>query len=315
MIQALQTQKVVALVGGVGGAKLAMGLARVLPPENLTIIVNVADDFWHYGLKICPDSDTVMYTLAGMVDPVNGWGIAGDTTHTLDQLRAYGDAPWFRLGDRDLATHIYRTERLREGARLTEVTAALSAAAGLKMRLLPVTDAPVETIVHTREHGALAFQAYFVKHRWQPTVTRLVYEGIESARPTPEVMDAIAQADVILIAPSNPWLSVEPMLAVPGLREAIMARDVPRVAITPIIGAQAVKGPAAKIMRELELEVSAKTVLDFYGSTINGFVDDCVNEPLTAGAHRVTAFNTLMHTDEDKAALATKILHWIINWD
>jgi len=311
----MSNQNVVVLVGGVGGAKLALGLAQILPPQNLTVIVNVGDDLWHYGLKICPDSDTILYTLSGLVDKNNGWGVSGDTVNTLEQLRVYGGDSWFRLGDRDIATHLYRTERLRQGARLTQVTAELATALGVNVRLLPVTDDRMETIVHTQEHGALAFQEYFVKHRWQPTLTRLEYAGSESARASAEVIEAIEQADVILIAPSNPYLSVEPMLRIAPLRELLISRAVPRVAVTPIIGAQAVKGPAAKIMRELNLEVSAETVARFYGNVINGFVTDTVNTPFVVDGVRTIALNTLMQTDADKAALANQILHWIMSWD
>jgi len=311
----MPNQNVVVLVGGVGGAKLALGLAQILPPQNLTVIVNVGDDFWHYGLKICPDADTILYTLSGLVDKNNGWGVSGDTVNTLEQLRVYGGDSWFRLGDRDIATHLYRTERLRQGARLTQVTAELATALGVNVRLFPVTDDRMETIVHTQEHGALAFQEYFVKHRWQPTLTRLEYAGSESARASAEVIEAIEQADVILIAPSNPYLSVEPMLRIAPLRELLISRAVPRVAVTPIIGAQAVKGPAAKIMRELNLEVSAETVARFYGNVINGFVTDTVNTPFVVDGVRTIALNTLMQTDADKAALANQILHWIMSWD
>lgn len=308
-------QNVVVLVGGVGGAKLALGLSLILPPQNLTVIINVADDFWLYGLKICPDSDTILYTLSGLVDKTNGWGVAGDTVTTLEQLRAYGADAWFRLGDRDMATHLYRTERLRQGARLTQVLTELASALGVRVRLLPVTDDRLETIVHTQEQGALAFQEYFVRHRWQPTLTSLEYSGSESARLTPEVISAIEHADVILLAPSNPYLSVEPMLCVPSMRDLLKSRGVPRVAVTPIIGAQAVKGPAAKIMRELELEVSAETVARFYGNVINGFVNDTANPPLNMDGLHTLSMNTLMQTDADKAALAERILTWIMSWD
>lgn len=311
----MPNQNVVVLVGGVGGAKLALGLSLILPPQNLTVIVNVADDFWHYGLKICPDSDTILYTLSGLVDKTNGWGVGGDTVNTLEQLRLYGGDAWFRLGDRDIATHLYRTERLRQGARLTQVLSELATALGVKVRLLPVTDDRLETIVHTQEHGALAFQEYFVKHRWQPTLTSLEYSGSESAHLTPEVMSAIEHADMILIAPSNPYLSVEPMLCIPSMREQLISRAVPRVAVTPIIGAQAVKGPAAKIMRELKLEVSAETVARFYGHVINGFVNDTANPPLSVDGVRTMSMNTLMQTDADKATLADRILTWMMSWD
>lgn len=311
----MPNQNVVVLVGGVGGAKLALGLSLILPPQNLTVIINVADDFWHYGLKICPDSDTLLYTLSGLVDKTNGWGVGGDTVNTLEQLRLYGGDAWFRLGDRDIATHLYRTERLRQGARLTQVTAELAAALGVKVHLLPVSDDRLETIVHTQEYGALAFQEYFVKHRWQPTLTHIEYSGSESARLTPQVVNALEQADMILIAPSNPYLSVEPMLCIPPMREQLIGRAVPRVAITPIIGAQAVKGPAAKIMRELKLEVSAETVARFYGKVINGFVNDTANPALSMEGLRTLSMNTLMQTDADKAALADRILTWMMSWD
>jgi LPPG:FO 2-phospho-L-lactate transferase len=308
-------KQIVVLVGGVGGAKLALGLARVLPPDRLTIIVNVADDFWHYGLKICPDSDTIMYTLAGLVDPVNGWGLKGDTTAMLDMLGRYGSETWFRLGDRDMATHLLRTQMLNSGLRLTEVTAALSRSLGVEHPILPVTDAPVSTIVETVEHGEMDFQSYFVRHRWQPQVRGLRYAGLDQAEVTPEVERALDAADIVLFGPSNPWLSIEPVLGVRGMRDQLTARSIPRVAITPIIGGDAVKGPAAKIMRELDYAVTAQTVADTYGEAINGFVDDSRNEKFTFAGLRTVQLNTLMQTDEQKIALAEQILNWITRWD
>jgi LPPG:FO 2-phospho-L-lactate transferase len=288
---------VVVLVGGVGGAKLAHGLAQILPFEQLTIVVNTGDDFWHYGLRVCPDSDTVMYTLSGLVDKSNGWGVAGDTTITLQALQRYGETPWFRLGDQDIATHLLRTTWLREGLTQTQITQRLTSALGIQLRLLPMTDTPVATILDTVEYGELDFQTYFVRYRWQPTVKSMRFDGIEGAEMTPEVRQAIENAGVILIAPSNPWLS-----------------DIPRVAITPIIGGKAVKGPAAKLMAELGYKASAETVANYYGDIINGYVYDSADAELDISRHRSIAMNTLMNTDADRAALAENVLNWIKDW-
>ncbi|MCS7069993.1 MAG: 2-phospho-L-lactate transferase CofD family protein, partial [Anaerolinea sp.] len=206
-VHAHSFKHVVALVGGVGGAKLAHGLAQILPPPALTVIVNTGDDFWHYGLRVCPDLDTVMYTLAGWVDPINGWGVRGDTTVTLDALRRYGEQPWFRLGDQDIATHLLRTDWLRQGVSLTEITRRLTTRAGVAHTVLPMTDSIVSTMIETVEYGELEFQAYFVKHRWQPTARAIRFVGIEDARPSEPVMEALERADLIIIAPSNPYLS------------------------------------------------------------------------------------------------------------
>lgn len=305
---------VVVLVGGVGGAKLAHGLAQILSPEQLTIIVNTGDDFWHYGLRVCPDSDTVMYTLAGLVDKTNGWGIAGDTTTTLQALQRYGETPWFRLGDQDIATHLLRTNWLREGLTPTQITQRLTSALGVQQRLLPMTDAPVATILDTLEYGELDFQSYFVRYRWQPTVKSLRFEGISAAIMPPEVTEAIGKADILLIAPSNPWLSIEPILSVPGIREAITQREIPRVAITPIIGGKAVKGPAAKLMAELGYKASAEAVANYYNEIINGFVCDIIDNHLHFSTPHIAALDTVMNSDADRAVLAQNVLNWITEW-
>lgn len=305
---------VVVLVGGVGGAKLAYGLAQVLPPEKLTVIVNTGDDFWRYGLRICPDLDTIMYTLSGLVDPVNGWGIAGDTLNALQQLRAYGEDDWFRLGDRDLATHILRTRLLHAGVPFTEVTERLTKSLGISQRILPMTDAPVATMIETVEYGEIEFQEYFVRHRWQPTVKALRLEGIDKAVLTPAVDQALKVADAILIGPSNPWLSIEPILAVSGMRDAIMKRDVPRVAVSPIVGGQAIKGPAAKMMAELGYPVSAASVAAYYGDMLNGFVYDQMDAGLLVPQPHVLNCETVMNTTNDKVLLARTVLDWIKGW-
>lgn len=305
---------VVVLVGGVGGAKLAYGLAQILSPEQLTIIVNTGDDFWLYGLRICPDLDTILYTLSGLVDRVNGWGIAGDTTHSLQALQRYGEETWFRLGDQDIATHLLRTQWWNEGIRLTEIEQRLAARLGIQHHIVPMTDAPVATMVDTVEHGELDFQTYFVRYRWQPTVKALRFAGIESAAMTPEVERALTCADIIVIGPSNPWLSIAPMLNVPGFREALVLRDIPRVAISPIVEGRAVKGPAAKLMRELGYEPSAQAVARYYGDLINGFVYDMQDAGLEMPLARTHTLNTIMTTNADRIFLAKSVMEWIGDW-
>lgn len=308
-------KKIVVLVGGVGGAKLAYGLAQLVAPEGLTIIVNTADDFWHYGLKICPDMDTLLYTLSGRIDPINGWGVADDTTVALETLRWFGEDTWFRLGDKDLAIHLLRTHLLRQGQTLTQVVALLSKRMGVAPTILPMTDDSVATVVETAEHGELEFQDYFVRHRWQPRITGLRYAGIDSAQPTAEVLRALRQADMVLLGPSNPWLSIMPILELAGIREQIQSLAIPRVALTPIVQGQAIKGPAAKIMQELGYEASAAAVAEFYGTLITGFVYDTRDNPLNLKNVSSIAFDTMMKTNADKVGLAQQILDWITEGD
>ncbi len=307
----IQNTKVAVLVGGVGGAKLALGLQQVLPPENLTVVVNTGDDFWHYGLRICPDLDTVLYTLSGRVDLANGWGVADDTRVTLEALRNLGEDPWFGLGDRDIATHLLRTHLLREGYRLSEVVERLAQGMGVEPKILPMTDDVVATRVNTVEYGELEFQEYFVRHRWQPVVKSLRYQGAANATLPAAVQNALQEADVILVGPSNPWLSIAPILAIPGLRQLLSNRAVPRVAITPIVEGRALKGPAAKLMGELGYEVSAYAVAQYYGDAINSFIYDERDTPFHVGQLRLQAFDTIMKSTEDKARLAQQILDWV----
>lgn len=305
-------KRVVALAGGVGGAKLAYGLAQVVPSQQLTIIGNVADDLELYGLHISPDLDTVMYTLAGRVNPETGWGLADESWHMREMLRAYGEDAWFGLGDRDLATHALRTEALRRGARLTEITARLARALGVEARLLPVTDNPYVTMVDTVEKGTLGFQEYFVRYGWQPTVERIWFRGKEQAHITDEVRAALDEADMIVVCPSNPVLSIEPILAVPGMREQIQSRSVPCVAVSPFIGGEVVKGPAKKLMGELGLDISPQGLAKYYAGVIDGLVVDVSDAEVSRTlALPVLVTPTLMTTSSDKRRLAEEIIQWV----
>lgn len=306
---------VVVLMGGVGGAKLALGLAHVMPPRRLTFIVNTGDDFWHLGLKICPDLDTLMYTLAGLVDPRLGWGVKDDTTTALDSLAEnYQFEAWFRLGDKDLATHLLRSHLLRQGHSLTEVAGLLARRLGLRSTLLPMCDAEAPTMIDTLEYGELGFQEYFVKHGWQPTIKSIRHEGSQQAALSPAVRAALQAADAVIIAPSNPWLSLGPILSAPGMRGLLARLKAPVVAVTPIIAGAAVKGPTAKIMAELGLEVTAASAAAFYDGLIDGFVDDLRNDALKLEGLRTARMNTLMKDLDDKTALAQSLLDWIGGW-
>lgn len=259
------------LAGGVGGARLAHGVERA--GADQTVVVNVADDVELHGLAISPDLDTVTYTLAGLSDEERGWGVRGETYATLDALHALGEDTWFTLGDRDLATHVVRTAALRAGQPLSAATARITAALGVRSRVLPVTDDRVRTLVDTAA-GRLGFQEYFVARRHADDVRGLTYEGADAARPAPGVLDAVAQAEVVVVAPSNPFLSVEPVLRVPGVREALRAREGGRVAVSPIVGGAAIKGPAAQILATLGHEVSALGVARLYAGLVDVMVID-----------------------------------------
>jgi LPPG:FO 2-phospho-L-lactate transferase len=303
---------ILALAGGVGGAKLADGLAALLGPR-LGVIVNTGDDFEHMGLSISPDLDTVLYTLAGIANPETGWGVAGESWAFLEQAARLGGPSWFRLGDRDLAIHVLRSERLRRGERLTAITADLCRSLGVAARLLPMSDAPVRTIVETAE-GPLPFQDYFVRRRCEVAVTGFAFAGIAKARPTPETLAAIAAADLaaIVLCPSNPFVSIDPILAVPGLKEALRRRGVPIVAVSPIIGGAAVKGPAAKMMRELGLDPSALAVAEHYAGFLDGMLideaDAALAPRLTALGLRVRVAPTVMKSAADRRAVAQEAL-------
>lgn len=272
------------LAGGVGGARFAAGLVQVLPPEQVAVIVNVGDDFTHFGLHISPDLDTVCYTLAGRENPDTGWGRADETWHALATVAELGGPTWFRLGDRDLGLHLERTRRLQAGQRLSAITRAVCRAWGVRAQVLPVTDDPVPTRVRTAEHGWLDFQDYFVRHQCAPRVQAFEFVGAAQARPAPGVLEALAAAEAVLIAPSNPWVSIGPMLAIPGVREALASKTV--VAVSPLIGGRAVKGPAAKMYAEMGIEPSALAVARHYQGLVHGLVVDAADAAL---APRITA--------------------------
>lgn len=308
------TDRVVLLVGGVGGAKLALGMARVLPPAALTIIGNTGDDFEHLGLHVSPDLDTVMYTLAGLANPETGWGLAGDSFRAMQMVERYGGPAWFRLGDGDLGTNLMRTALLHEGHTLTEVTGRLCAALGVEHTLLPMSDDPVRTVLDT-DRGTLAFQEYFVRERWEPAVRRIRFEGAAEARPSAAVIAALERATAIVIGPSNPFLSIDPILAVRGIRERIAEADAPCVAVSPVIGGRAVKGPTVKLMAELGLELTALGVAQHYHNLLDGIIMDeediALAGAVQASGVRATTEHTLMATLEDKTNLARAILRWL----
>ncbi len=305
--------KVLALSGGVGGAKLALGLARVLPPEALTVVANTADDFEHMGLYIAPDLDTVMYTLAGINDSERGWGLAGESWQCLEALGRLGAERWFQLGDRDLATHIHRSALLGNGLSLSAVTAQLCRALDVPITLLPMSDDPVRTLVDCAG-GELPFQHYFVREQCKPPVQGFRFAGQEQARPQPQMMALLDDPELalVVICPSNPFVSVDPIIGLPGLREALAGAAAPVYAVSPIIGDRALKGPAAKMMSELGLPVSAASVAAHYRGLVDTFVIDDSDATLTAtidepGMQLMTA-PTVMKSLEDREQLARLLL-------
>lgn len=303
---------VIALSGGVGGARLARGLHLHLSPGRLACIVNTGDDFEHLGLYVCPDLDTVLYTLADCHNPETGWGRRNETWSFMSALTQLGGPDWFRLGDGDLAVHVERTRRLRGGEPLSAVTDALRRKLGVATSLLPMTDAPVRTMVHTRE-GILEFQDYFVRRRAAPVVTALEYRGAALARTSEAVLATLASPalEAIVICPSNPWLSVDPILAVHGLRGALRARGVPIVAVCPLIGGRAVKGPTGKIMAELGLAVTPATIAAHYGDLLDGMVIDEADRAWSERCGLPTLVTqTLMSDDDRREALAAAVLRF-----
>ena len=304
---------ILALAGGVGGAKLARGLADVLDPGRLTVAVNTGDDFEHMGLPISPDLDTVMYTLAGCANPETGWGVADETWSFMEAVGDLGGETWFRLGDRDLATHVMRRRMLDDGGTLSEATDALAGALGIRQRIVPMSDRPVRTVVETDE-GTLAFQDYFVRRKCEPQVSAFRFEGIETALPPPGLVAALSDPDLeaVVICPSNPYVSVAPIVGIPAVAEFIGARKAPIVAVSPIVGGQAIKGPAAKMMAELGAETSALGIARHYGARIDGIVIDEVDAALASDIEAlgvaVRVAQTVMRSEDDSRMLAEETL-------
>ncbi|HEX5614770.1 MAG TPA: 2-phospho-L-lactate transferase [Acidimicrobiia bacterium] len=301
-----------ALAGGVGAARFLRGLVRVVPPHDVTAIVNVADDEQFSGLHVSPDLDSVTYTLAGVSDDVQGWGLAGETYTVLDSLARFEVPTWFRLGDRDLATHIFRTERLRTGAPLSTVTAEIAEAFGVRARLLPVTDDRLRTMIAVDGPTELHMQEWFVRERAQAPVRGVRFDGADAARPAPGVLEALRTADAIVVCPSNPVISIAPILAVPGVRDALRARRDRVVGISPIVGGAPVKGPADKLMGPLGIDVSCVGVAALYADFCGTFVIDAVDahHRTAVEAHDVRAVvtDTIMQSPEIAAALAERAL-------
>jgi len=300
--------KIIALAGGVGGAKLAHGLAQILAPQDLTIIVNTGDDFEHLGMYICPDLDTVCYTLGGLANPETGWGRVNETWNTISNIEKLGGPNWFRLGDQDIATHLERTRRMKEGQSLSQITKDFCAAWGIKHTILPMTDSPVRTMVDTDE-GELAFQEYFVHRHCEPRVKGFRFDGVQAAEPVIGVREAINSAEAIVICPSNPWVSVDPILRV------IQKINKPVIAVSPIIGGKTVKGPAAKMYLELGIEPSALAVAEHYRNILAGFVLDSVDSEIENNIKqlgiRTLVTDTLMNNLTDRTRLAQDVLNFI----
>ena len=302
---------ITALAGGVGASKLLLGLHDVMDPHDLTVIVNTGDDIVLHGLKISPDLDIVTYTLAGIVDDTKGWGFRGETFHTLERLAVFGRINWFNLGDRDLATHIHRSAMLAEGKSLSDAAQAIRLALGVKTRVLPMCDEPVPTMIDTAE-GELHFQEYLVKRRAEPVVRGIRFDGAEKARPARGVLEAIRDADRILVCPSNPLISIGPILAVPGIRDALRARRESVVAVCPIVGGKSLKGPSDKMLAELGYEASAlgvaKLYADFSGTFVIDPADKAQADDIRKLGMQVEVIPTVMSTLAEKQKLASSLL-------
>ncbi len=305
--------RVTVLAGGVGGAKLVTGLAGLLDPEDLTVIGNVGDDVELHGLWISPDMDILTYSLAGVVDRKKGWGFADETFNTLDAMQLLGEETWFLLGDKDLATHIFRTRLRREGIRPTEIALRISERLGVTVRVIPPTDDSVRTIILTAS-GWLNFQEYFVREQCVPEIESVAYEGAEEARPTSETLAAIENGELIIIAPSNPVASIGPILAIPGVKKAIRQSPARKVSVSPIVGGRSLKGPADRMLQYSGLDVSPLGIARYYDGLIDTIVIDCVDtgmeEALKANGLRVLTTSTIVNTESEKLRLAESLLNF-----
>jgi LPPG:FO 2-phospho-L-lactate transferase len=303
--------KIAALAGGVGGSKLLLGLYRVMDPKDLTIIVNTGDDLVMHGLHVSPDPDILTYTLAGVVNAETGWGISGETFGVLEGLERYGRPVWFKLGDRDLATHLHRTALIRDGATLSLAIESIRTALGVRAKILPMSDDPVPTILDTDE-GRMHLQDYLVRRRCEPRLNAIAFEGAERARPAPGVIEAIEKADAIVISPSNPLISIGPILAVAGVRVALRKRRDRVVAVCPLVGGKSLKGPSDKMMAELGHEVSAAGVASLYrdicASLIIDHADEAASAEIEALGMRAVVRPTVMRSVEEKERLARQVL-------
>jgi len=312
--------KVVALAGGVGGAKLVDGLAKILPIDDFTVIVNTGDDFDHFGLRICPDIDTVCYTLAGIANQETGWGRADETWQVLGSISQLGGPTWFQLGDQDVGVHLERTRLLSEGISLSEIISRFCKIWGIEIRVIPMSNSPVSTIVHTHE-GDLPFQDYFVKRKCKPHVMGFSFKGVEHALPAPGVLETLNAAELIIICPSNPWVSVDPIFSVPGIKDVISDRKQRSVvvAVSPIIKGATIKGPAAKMFSEMGIDPSALSVAEHYRSkygheVLTGFVYDSLDAELSKlldemGIETLKT-NTIMNDTQDRIRLAEKVIRF-----
>lgn len=301
-----------AITGGVGGAKLALGLSKLLSPAEVSFAVNTGDDFDHLGLHISPDIDTLTYTLAGASNTELGWGRQGETWQFVETLGELGGEDWFRLGDKDMALHIHRRSLLSKGQSLTEVTQTITQALGIKHSVWPMTNDTVRTIVHTQTGEALPFQHYFVRDRCAPAVARFEFAGIEQAQPNPMIIEQLKNCRAIIICPSNPYVSVDPLLKLPGMRAAIAASGAPVVAVSPIVSGIAIKGPAAKMMEELQVPNTAVSVAEHYGDLLQGFVLDEQDAELAKDIKLPTlCAQSVMRTLDDRVQLAQSVLDFI----
>ena len=305
---------ILALCGGVGGAKLALGLSRTLRPDELLIAVNTGDDFLHLGLHISPDLDTVMYTLAGEADPERGWGLAGETWNFMEAIARFEGADWFRLGDRDLATHVYRTRALQQGLGLAEVTKSLCDAFGIAHRVLPMSDDPLQTIIAT-DQGDLPFQDYFVRLDCRPRVRSVRFNWVEMARPHPEFA-ALLNMRAVILCPSNPFLSIDPILSLEGVRPGLRSTPAPVVAVSPIVGGKALKGPAARIMEELGMAPGNLAIAEYYRDFLDGLIIDRIDEHEAAAVEKlgikVKIADTVMRSMQDRIDLAETTLEFAL---
>lgn len=304
--------KVTALAGGVGGAKLVKGLYQILPGCDLSVIVNTGDDFEHYGLKISPDIDSIVYSVSDLVEPKLGYGRDNDTFNCFNALLEFDENPWFRLGDKDIALHLKRTSLIRSGKSLTEATAIICGTMGISTKILPMTDDCVFTTIETREYGELTFQEYFVKHKYEPEIVKINYKNSQMAKLTALAIDAIKNADLIVICPSNPWLSIFPILSIGNVESMLMQKKV--VAVSPIVGSKAIKGPAAKIFSELGQRPSATGIADLYKKWLNGIVIDNIDidehKLIESLGIKVAVTDIIMRDESNKRSVAEKVLEF-----